>query len=72
MRLHRIRLVVPLALALVAGASITFAGARADIPARLTNAEFWQLTEDVSEPDGTFRSDNLLSNEMVFARLLPD
>ncbi len=72
MRLHRIRLVVPLALALVAGASITFAGARADIPARLTNAEFWRLTEDVSEPDGTFRSDNLLSNEMVFARLLPD
>ncbi len=74
MRLHRIRLVVPVALALVVGASITLAGARArpDIPVRLTNAEFWRLTEDLSEPDGTFRSDNLLSNEMVFARLLPD
>ncbi len=44
----------------------------ADIPARLTDQEFWQLTEDLSEPDGTFRSDNVLSNEMVFARLLPD
>ena len=39
----------------------------ADIPARLTDQEFWQLTEDLSEPDGTFRSDNVLSNEMVFA-----
>jgi hypothetical protein len=44
----------------------------ADIPARLSNQEFWQLTEDLSEPDGTFRSDNVLSNEMVFARLLPE
>jgi hypothetical protein len=44
----------------------------ADIPARLSNQEFWQLTEDLSEPDGTFRSDNVLSNEMVFAQLLPD
>ena len=43
----------------------------ADIPARLTDQEFWKLTEDLSEPDGSFRSDNLLSNEMVFARLVP-
>jgi hypothetical protein len=44
----------------------------AEIPARLSDQEFWRLTEDLSEPDGTFRSDNVLSNEMVFARLLPD
>ena len=43
-----------------------------DLPDKLTDKEFWQLTEDLSEPDGTFRSDNVLSNEMVFARLLPD
>src|SRR5262245_16591353 len=55
----------------------TFAATRglatpADIPARLTDQEFWKLTEDLSEPDGTFRSDNVLSNEMVFSRLVPD
>lgn len=43
-----------------------------DLPARLSDQEFWKLTEDLSEPDGTFRSDNVLSNEMVFARLVPD
>lgn len=43
-----------------------------DLPARLSDQEFWKLTVDLSEPDGTFRSDNLLSNEMVFARLVPD
>jgi hypothetical protein len=44
----------------------------ADIPARLADQEFWKLTSDLSEPDGTFRSDNVLSNEMVFARLVPE
>ena len=44
----------------------------ADVPARLTDQEFWRLTEELSEPDGTFRSDNVLSNEMVFARLVPE
>ena len=44
----------------------------ADIPPRLSNQEFWKLTEDLSEPDGTFRSDNVLSNEMVFPQLLPE
>jgi hypothetical protein len=73
MRPHRIALLVLVALALVAGASPTPLVARVpDIPARLSDQEFWRLTEDLSEPDGTFRSDNLLSNEMVFARLLPE
>src|SRR5580765_1390650 len=74
MRPHRILLLVPLVLALVLGASPPRlgAGAARDIPARLTPDEFWRLTDDLSEPDGTFRSDNVLSNEMVFARLLPE
>jgi hypothetical protein len=38
------------------------------LPASLSDREFWALTEDLSEPDGAFRSnsgspDNLLSNE---------
>ncbi|HSK41082.1 MAG TPA: hypothetical protein VK943_15050, partial [Arenibaculum sp.] len=43
-----------------------------DLPVRLTDQEFWRLSADISEPDGSFRSDNVLSNEMVFARLVPE
>ena len=46
--------------------------ASGQIPARLTDQEFWKLIESISEPDGDFRSDNLLSNEMVFAQMLPE
>jgi len=41
------------------------------LPDRLTDAEFWQLITDVSEPNGNFRSDNLLSNEIYFQQALP-
>src|SRR5688572_32324998 len=58
---------------LVAVTSAGSAGLRAfDLPARLTDQEFWRLMEDISEPNGSFRSDNVLSNEMVFARLIPE
>jgi hypothetical protein len=36
------------------------------LPQRLSDAEFWRLTEEFSEPNGYFRSDNLLSNEIYF------
>lgn len=64
----------PLTLAIVlAGAMARLAGsAAADLPSHLTDQEFWQLTEGLSEPNGTFQSDNLLSNEIVFARMVPD
>jgi hypothetical protein len=44
--------------------------ARDTLPTALTDREFWELTEQLSEPDGFFRSnsgspDNLLSNELV-------
>jgi hypothetical protein len=48
-------------------------GAAADtLPARLTDQEFWKLVEDFSEPNGYFRSDNLLSNEIYFPYVIPD
>ena len=61
-------------LALVlAGSPASVTGSTAvDVPSRLTDQEFWKLTEDLSEPNGSFRSENLLSNEMVLARMLPD
>ena len=43
-----------------------------DLPEKLTDQEFWALTESMSEPNGSFQSDNLLSNELVFARMVPD
>jgi hypothetical protein len=42
------------------------------LPSRLSDQDFWRFTEEFSEPNGYFRSDNLLSNEMVFARVLPE
>src|SRR4029079_17735778 len=46
--------------------------AAAQLPARLTDAEFWTLVTDLSEPGGTFRSENLLSNEARFQFVIPD
>ena len=42
------------------------------LPAQLTNEEFWKLSMQLSEPDGTFRSDNLLSNENWFQYVIPE
>ena len=41
------------------------------LPASLTDAEFWRLVETLSEPDGYFDSDNLLSNETTFQYVIP-
>lgn len=42
------------------------------LPARLSDAEFWKLIGDLSEPGGSFRSDNLLSNEVWLQYVIPD
>ncbi len=62
---------IVLALALVAGAGRPPAAARAGLPARLTDAEFWRIVDDFSEPNGFFRSDNLVSNENTFQTVIP-
>ena len=36
------------------------------IPSRLSDQEFWSLIASMSEENGSFRSDNLLSNEVQF------
>jgi hypothetical protein len=48
------------------------ASAAARLPARLSDSEFWTLITDLSEPNGTFRSENLLSNEARFQFVIPD
>src|SRR5262245_2998831 len=42
------------------------------VPARLSDQEFWRLVNDLSETNGFFRSDNLLSNESGFQFIIPD
>src|SRR5437763_16818618 len=42
------------------------------LPTRLSDQEFWKLVNDLSEPNGFFRSDNLLSNESTFQYVIPD
>jgi len=42
------------------------------LPSRVSDREFWALIADLSEPGGTFRSDNLLSNESRLQFVIPD
>jgi hypothetical protein len=48
------------------------APAPAALPTRLSDAEFWKLIGELSEPGGSFRSDNLLSNEVWLQYVIPD
>jgi hypothetical protein len=41
------------------------------LPSRLSDQEYWKLVTDFSEPNGFFRSDNLLSNESYFQQVIP-
>jgi hypothetical protein len=42
------------------------------LPSRLTDRQFWNLSLALSEPNGSFRSDNLLSNEIFLQYVIPD
>src|SRR3954463_1860929 len=41
------------------------------VPEQLSDKDYWQLVEEFSEPNGDFRSDNLLSNKNAYERLTP-
>lgn len=53
-------------------AAVAAPAARLDLPAQLSDREFWALSSELSEPDGYFRSDNLVSNEAAFQHVIPD
>jgi len=42
------------------------------VPARLSDPDFWSLVTTLSEPNGSFRSDNLLSNELRHQYVIPE
>jgi len=46
--------------------------AQAQIPARLADTTFWRLMNEYSEPWGTFRSENFVSNETSLQWVIPD
>jgi hypothetical protein len=71
---RRARLLAGLIVAVALGAlSVLAVPVAADsLPASLTDREFWKVITDFSEPDGFFRSDNLLSNEMGYQQVIPE
>jgi hypothetical protein len=70
LRHRRISAVTAVAVTLALNVAISRA---ADlIPARLADHEFWALLTSLSEPNGSFRSDNLLSNELRHQFVIPE
>ncbi len=43
-----------------------------EIPARLTDQQFWQMVTGMSEEAGFFRSDNFVSNETTYQNVIPE
>ena len=41
------------------------------LPSQLSDEAFWRLVSDFSEPNGFFRSDNFLSNEVEYQWVIP-
>jgi hypothetical protein len=73
--INLIGLIGAISLALIAFSSSPRARTTVDLPDRLTDAEFWALSQDSSEPGGYFRAadiTNLTSNEMRFLDVIPD
>ncbi len=68
---RRVLLAATLALVVI-GAWTPGRVATAQLPTRLSDAEFWRLVEEFSETNGFFRSDNLVSNEDTFQFVIPD
>jgi hypothetical protein len=60
------------ALGVVALLAGPLAASRADLPAKLSDEQFWQASESLSEAHGSFRSDNLLSNETGMQVVIPE
>src|SRR6266581_1578930 len=71
----RRRIIVTLALVALVG--VVFFEPRTQVaadtlPRRLSDRAFWQMVTDFSEPDGYFRSDNFISNEVAFQQVIPE
>jgi hypothetical protein len=43
-----------------------------DLPEQISDADFWQMVSEFSETGGSFNSDNFVSNETLFQRVVPN
>jgi len=64
------RRLLVLVIAVVLGAAPT--NAADTLPARYTDAEFWRIVTEFSEPGGQFPYENFVSNEVSYQDILPD
>ena len=79
-KVRRLGAVIGALTCLAASALVVTAAARGaispiDLPDRLTDREFWTLSQESSEPGGYFRSadiTNLTSNELFYQHVIPD
>src|SRR5205814_9490651 len=42
------------------------------LPAAISDADFWTMVDQFSEPGGTFASDNIISNEIAYQQVIPE
>lgn len=63
---------VVLAALCIGSAPSPLAAPQVGIPDRISDQEFWSTIERLSEPEGYFNSDNLVSNEDTFQYVIPD
>jgi hypothetical protein len=71
---RRLLLSAPFAVAAAFGAWVWAQSASAGastLPVRLSDQAYWRMIEQFSEPNGYFRSDNLVSNEDLFQTVIP-
>jgi hypothetical protein len=69
---RRVASLASLALLLAALSCRVVQPGRVALPGSLDDEAFWRFYTELSEPGGTFRSDNLLSNERAYPSVLPD
>jgi hypothetical protein len=67
----RIRLILVL-LTVAAGFSLLAGPAADTIPSQYSDAEFWRMVNDFSEPDGRYEYQNFISNEISYQNVLPE
>src|SRR5689334_13279248 len=54
------------------GLNILSSRAADTLPTQYSDAEFWKLINDLSEPGGAFQFENFASNEASFQNVLPE
>jgi len=71
-RLRLVGAAVAFVFVIASGLPRAHASRAVELPAQLTDKEFWELTELVSESNGEFQSDNFLSNERGYQMAIPE